>query len=148
MPPPSITYAITLVDEGAIPVPFDQRALFGKARPPVIVSIGAHSYHSTIAIMSGVTFVPLRRSNREAAGVGVGDTFDVTLTLDTAPREVPLPDDLGTAIDQAGRRADWDTLSFTTRRELAEGVEEAKRTETRVRRIDAVIERLNRRAAS
>lgn len=148
MPPPTITYTTTLADEGAIPVPFDQRALFGKARPAVIVTIGKHSYRSTIAIMSGVTFLPLRRSNREAARVGAGDTIEVTLTLDTAPREVAVPNDLGAAIDDGCLRSAWDSLSFTTKRELAEGVESAKRAETRTKRIAATIDFLNRRAAT
>ena len=56
-------------DLSAIPIAFDPRGVFGRARPPVTVTIGGHSYRSTIAIMSGRTFVPLRRSHRLAAGV-------------------------------------------------------------------------------
>ena len=124
---------------GHIAIPFDQRAVFGQARPPVVVAIGGYSYRSTVAIMRGETFVPLRRSHREAAGLATGDTVDVTLTLDAAPRTVEVPQDLSAAIGAAGARAAWDALSHSHRREHAEAVEGAKRPETRARRIAATI---------
>lgn len=124
---------------GHIVLPFDQRALFGRARPPLVVTIGAHSYRSTVAIMAGVTFVPLRQSNRVAAGVTAGDTVAVTLTLDTAPRTVAVPDDLAAAIAAAGAQAAWDRLSHSHRREWVEAVEGAKRPETRAKRIAAAV---------
>ena len=124
---------------GHIPVPFDQRAVFGKARPPVIVTLAGYSYRSTIAIMAGETFIPLRRSHREAAGVASGDTIAVTLTLDTGPRVVESPDDLAAAIDAAGLRAAWDALSFTRRREHVDAVVSAKKADTRARRIAATL---------
>ncbi|MGN6268323.1 MAG: YdeI/OmpD-associated family protein [Sphingomonas sp.] len=136
---PSITFTCTLADEGAIPIDFDQRTVFGQARPPVIVTLGGHSYRSTIAIMGGVTFVPLRKSNREAAGVVGGQTIEVTLTLDTAPRTVEVPEALAEALDVAGGRGGWDRLSYTAQREQAEAVESAKRPETRKKRIAAAV---------
>lgn len=135
---PTITFTVALRTDGdmsAIPIGFDQRALFGKARPPVIVSINGHSYRSTIAIMNGETFVPLRRSNQEAAGVTPGQAYEVTLTLDPEPRTVSLPADLADMLDAAGARAGWDRLSFSTRREHAEAIESAKRPETREKRL-------------
>ncbi|MCM8731727.1 YdeI/OmpD-associated family protein [Hephaestia sp. GCM10023244] len=142
MTDPSRTFSVTLTDEGAIVVPFDPRTVFGKARAPVIVTLNGHRYRSTIAIMSGVTFVPLRRSHRAAAGVAQGDTITVTLTLDTAPRTVTPPADLAVAIHAAGLDAAWARLSYTSQREAAEAVEGAKKSETRERRIVATIEKL------
>jgi hypothetical protein len=144
---PSITFTCTLIDEGAIPIDFDQRAVFGRARPPVVVSLGGHSYRSTIAVMGGVTFVPLHRSNREAAGVESGQTVEVTLTLDTAPRTVEVPQELAEALDAAGVQAGWNRLSYTARREQVEAVESAKRAETRERRIAAAVALAKTRAA-
>jgi hypothetical protein len=142
--PPSRTFTATLIDEGAIPVPFDPKAAFGRARAPVVVALGDYSYRSTVAIMNGETFVPLRRSHREAAGVAQGDTVEVTLTLDTTPRIVTPPEDLAEAIRAAGLEESWDKLSYTNQREQAEAVAGAKRPETRVRRITATIELLRR----
>lgn len=142
---PSITYTFTMPADpsvASIPVPFDQRAVFGQARPPVVVAINGYQYRSTVAIMNGETFVPLRRSHREAAGIGGGDIVEVTLTLDTEPHTVELPDDLAAAIDAAGLRAAWNRLSFTLQREHAEAVEGAKRPETRARRVAAAVAKL------
>lgn len=124
---------------GHIPVPFDQRAVFGRARPPVVVAVDGHVYRSTVAIMGGETFVPLRRSHREAAGVTPGRTVEVTLTLDTAPRDVTLPVDLAAAIDAAGLGAAWDKLGYSHRREHVDAIDAAKKPDTRTRRIAAAL---------
>lgn len=137
--PPRHRFTVTIVDEGAIPIDFDQRAVFGRARPPVVVEVGGHRYRSTIAIMSGTTFVPLRRSNREAAGVQRGDVVEVTLTLDIAPRTVELPEGLADALYAAGVRLGWARLSYSAQREQVEAIESAKRPETREKRIAAAI---------
>jgi acyl-CoA reductase-like NAD-dependent aldehyde dehydrogenase len=136
---PSITFTAHLAgDLGHVPIPFDPRVVFGRARPPVTVTIGTHTYRTTIAIMSGETFVPFRRSNRDAARIAGPGAYEVTLTLDTAPREVDLPDELAAALGEA--RAGWDALSFTRRRELVEAIATAKRPETRARRLTLAVE--------
>ncbi|HVF95484.1 MAG TPA: DUF1905 domain-containing protein, partial [Sphingomonas sp.] len=88
----------------AIPVPFDPRAAFGKVQAPVAVTLGGFTYRSTISTIGGSPWVPLRLSNRAAAGVSAGDTVEVTLTLDSAPREVAVPADLAAALADAGVR--------------------------------------------
>jgi hypothetical protein len=143
-PPPSLTFNLTLArpDEGEvgrIPLPCDPRAAFGRANAPVVVRIAGHSFRSTVANRGGGAFVPFARARREAAGVVPGGTYLVTLTLDTAPRDVALPGALAAALDRAGARAGWDRLSVTRRRELAEGVAAAKRPDTRERRIAAAL---------
>lgn len=123
----------------ALPVPFDPRGAFGKARAPVVVSIGNHSFRSTICNMGDGHFVPLRRGNRQAAGVAAGQRVKVTLTLDEEPRTVTPPRDLVAALKRAGALAKWKSLSFTHQREHAEAIESAKKPETRQRRIDACV---------
>ena len=61
------------------------------------------------------------------------------MTLDTAPRTVAVPDDLAAAIMAAGVQAKWDQLSYSHQREWVEAVAEAKRPETRARRIAAAV---------
>lgn len=125
-----------------IPVPFDQRAVFGKARPPVVVAINGYAYRSTISVMAGEAWVPLCKSHRDAAGVANGQTVAVTLTLDTAPRTIALAADVAATIDAAGLRAAWDGLSHTNQREHAEAIDSAKRAATRDKRIAALMTRL------
>ena len=120
---------------GHIALPFDARAVFGRARPPVLVEVNGHRFRSTVAVMGGEAFVPFRKSHRAAAGVADGDAFAVTLTLDTAPRTVDPPDDLRAALMAADAWAAWERLSFTAQREHAEAVADAKKPETRARRI-------------
>lgn len=124
----------------ALPVPFEPREVFGKARPPVVVSIGKHSFRSTICNMGSGHFVPLRRSNREAAGVAAGQRVTITLTLDETPRTVTPPRDLLTALGKACALAKWNAMSFTHQREHAEAIESAKKPETRQRRIAKCVE--------
>lgn len=132
------TYRTQLRREGpmcAIPVPFDPREVFGKARAPVTVTINGYTYRSTIASMGGY-WVPLRRSNREAAGLDGSERVTVTLALDTAARTVRPPADLTRALKAAPPAWDrWRELAFSHQREHAEAVREAKQPATRARRI-------------
>jgi bacteriocin resistance YdeI/OmpD-like protein/uncharacterized protein DUF1905 len=124
-------------------VPLDVPAVFGRARPPVRVTIGGHTYRSTIAVYGGRYFVPLNRQNREAAGVAAGDEVTVELEADTDERTVTVPDDLRAALDgDEPARAAFDALSYTHRREYVEWIAEAKRQETRRRRVEQTVERL------
>jgi hypothetical protein len=125
-----------------IPVPFDARTEFGRARAPVEVTVGGHVFRSTIAVYGGESLVPLNKANRTAAGVAAGDVVEVSIEVDCRPRVVELPDDLRAALDAAGLAEHWTELSFSHRREHVEWVTGAKKPETRARRIAAVVERL------
>src|SRR5580765_4747646 len=95
------TFRTTVVHEGStcfIPLTFDPRAVFGRVRAPVKVTLNGFVYRSTIAAMGGPPFIPLRRSNREAAGVEGGQSIRVTLALDTEKREVNPPADFVKAL--------------------------------------------------
>ena len=73
-------------------------ALGPGKRPAVVISIGGHSYRTTVAPMGGRFFVPLSAEHRKAAGVAAGDEVDVGIEPDTAPREVTVPADLAEAL--------------------------------------------------
>jgi Bacteriocin-protection, YdeI or OmpD-Associated/Domain of unknown function (DUF1905) len=127
-----------------IEVPEDLVAALGSSRrPPVTVTIGGHSYRTTVARMGGRFLVPLSAENRTAAGVAAGDLVDVDIEPDTAPREVDVPADLAEALarDDAAR-ATFDGLSFTHRKEWVTWVEEAKKAETRATRLAKTVESL------
>ena len=137
------TFQTTIVRDGSmcfIPVPFDPRPVFGKLRAPVIVTLAGHSYRSTIASMGNGPCLPLRRSNREAAGLEGTETLRVTLELDTEPRTVEPPRDLMRALKAAPPAWQrWSELSYSHQREHVDAVEQAKRPETRARRIAAAV---------
>jgi uncharacterized protein YdeI (YjbR/CyaY-like superfamily) len=85
------------------------------------------------------------KSIQESAGVGQGDTITIDIELDTAPRTVELPPDLAKEIarDKKATVA-WEALSYTNKKEMARSLEEAKRPETRARRLAQALESLRR----
>ena len=110
-------------------------------RPPVRVTVGDHTYRTTVAPMSGAFWIPLAAEHREAAGVRAGEDVDVRIELDDAPREVTVPEDRAAAFDDAAR-ATFDGLSYTHRKEWVRWVDEAKKPETRAARIEKTVESL------
>src|SRR5207302_8714489 len=118
----------------------DPKAVFGKVRAPVKVTLNGYTYRSTIASMGGVTCIPLRKSNREAAGLEGGETIDVTIELDKDVREVKPPADFIGALKSAPPAWDrWHQLSFTHQREYVESIDSARRPDTRARRIERAV---------
>jgi hypothetical protein len=140
------TFRTTLWREGnlcAIRLPFDPREVFGKSRVPVKVTLNGHTYRSTIAAMGGHHLIPLRKSNRDAAGLEGTETLQVRLELDTEKREVRPPADFVKALKAApGGWDNWRALSFSHQREHVEAIEEAKKPETRARRIERAFSEL------
>ncbi|MFK4481347.1 YdeI/OmpD-associated family protein [Curtobacterium sp. AB7] len=127
-----------------LPVPSSVIDALGSGkRPPVVVTInGGYTYRSTVGVMDEQFLVPLSAAHRESAGIAAGDTVEVTLVVDTQPRVIDLPDDLAAALQEAGVRAAFDTLSNSRQRALADPVSQAKAPETRARRIAKAVEAL------
>ena len=123
-----------------IQVPPEVVAAFvsGK-RPKVKISLNGYTYRSTVAAYGGVFMLPLSQEHREAAGVQAGDVVEVTLELDTEPRTVDVPADLGAALAENGVRDAFDALAYSARKEHARQVESAKAEETRQRRIAKIV---------
>jgi hypothetical protein len=139
----SKTFKATIVrKEGMcyIPLTFDPKVVFGTLRAPVNVTLNGYTFRSTIAAMGGPPFIPLRRSNQEAAKLDGIETLDVRLDLDTEPRVVKPPADLVTALKAATVWDRWQDLSFSHQREHVEAIEEAKKPETRTRRIERAVQ--------
>ena len=144
---PQKIVTVTIYRNGSIcfiPVNFDPKAVFGKIRAPVKVTLNGYTFRSTIASMGGLTGIPLRRSNREAAGLVGGESIAVTIEVDAEPREVELPDDLARALrSKTARLKKWQSLSYTRRREMAEAIESAKKPATRACRLSSTIQSLD-----
>lgn len=123
--------------------PVDMRAAFGRARPPLLVTVNGHTYRTTPGVYGRRSYVALNRANRAAAGVRAGDEIEVVLALDTEPRTVDVPADLAAALAaDATAQARFEAMSYSHRREYVDWIEEAKRPETRARRVAACIERV------
>ncbi len=131
-------------DVAAVIVPFDVKGEWGKARVPVKGTINGSPFRTTVVRMNGEYCFCVNQKMRNAAGgVGPGDTVRVSLEPDTAPREVEVPPDLKRAI-AASKTAQqsWDRYSYTHRKEFANWITEAKKPETRARRLEKAVEML------
>jgi hypothetical protein len=114
-------------------------ALGGGKRAAVTVTIAGYRYTSTIASMGGRFLIPVAAEHREASGLTAGDTIEVSLDLDTAPRTVDVPDDLAAALAEAGVREAFDALSPSARKAHVTTVTGTTVAETRARRIAKVV---------
>jgi hypothetical protein len=118
-------------------------ALGGGKRPRVTVTINGHSYRSSVAVLGGRFMLGVSAENRAAAGVKGGDTVDVDLELDTAPREVTVPPDLATALAaEPAALATFEALSYSNKSWHVLQIEGARTDETRQRRIARSVEAL------
>jgi hypothetical protein len=130
-------------NNAGIEVPADVIAQLGSSkRPPVTVTIGSYSYRNTVAVMNGLSLISLSKAHREASGLAAGDNVTVTLELDDGPREVDVPNELATALEQAGLGPTFAALSYSRRKEYARQVSDAKAEETRNRRLAKIIDEL------
>lgn len=124
-----------------LPVPDDVvEALGAGKKPAVTVTLGGHTYRTTVASRGGQFLVPLSAENREQAGVAAGDDVEVEIALDTAPRELEIPADLATALaaDPAAL-ARFESLSHSGKQRYVLPIGQAKTAETRQRRIAKVV---------
>ncbi|QHT58957.1 DUF1905 domain-containing protein [Paenibacillus lycopersici] len=118
-------------------------ALGGGKKPAVKVSIGSYTYRSSIASMGGKFMLGVSKENREGAGIEAGDEIEVELELDTAPREVSVPDDFAEALKRHGGAWQFfEGMSYSNKRRFVLNIEGAKSAETRQRRIEKSVELL------
>jgi hypothetical protein len=146
--PAELTLTTTLQSRGpaaAIVLTDEQVAGLGGGKAfPVRVTVGTVTVEGRVARMGGENLVGLSRERRAALGVEAGDTVEVVLALDTAARTVEVPPDLAGALSDAGVREAFDRLAPSHRKEHVRSVTEAKRPETRARRVAGVVAALSR----
>jgi len=127
-----------------ITIPFDVEQTYGtRARVPVRGTLNGFPYRSSIFPMGGKFMMAVNKELRAGANAKGGDTISVTMECDDEPRIITPPADLARALKaNKPAQAAWDKLSYTHRKEHARAVEDAKRPETRVRRIEKAIAEL------
>src|SRR5688572_20307352 len=82
-------------------------------RPPVVVTVNGYTYRNSIASMGGQFLISVSADVRKHTGIVGGETLDVTLELDTTPREVAVPADLTKALKaDAVANKFFETLSY------------------------------------
>src|SRR3954454_12495227 len=120
-----------VLGERHVVVPFDVRALWGEARPPVKGTVNGVPFRSRLMVYGGETMLGLTNALRAQAQIAPGDEVEVVIERDEAPREVEVPPALQQRLDgDATAKAAFEKLSFTHRREYASWIAEAKKAET------------------
>ena len=121
----------------------DQVAVVGEGakRFPVVATVNGYTWRTSVTRMKGEFLLGLSREVRDGTGAQIGDEVEVTVELDQAPREVEVPKALAAALAaDPDASATFERLAFTHRKEYARWVAEAKRDETRQRRVEQAVE--------
>jgi hypothetical protein len=128
----------------AVALPFDPRAVFGRARAPLRVTVTNHEpFTTSVAVYGGVGWIGFRKAQLADMGLTIGNSVTMSVELDDQPRRVEEPVELAAALasDQQAN-AVYEGLSFTERKEYARWVAEAARYETRERRATETVRML------
>jgi hypothetical protein len=116
-------------------LPFDTREVWGKAKVPVKVTINGYTWRSTVGNRGGIQYLVVNAAARRHAGVKAGDTVTIVLAPDTEKRDIEIPIQLRRALG-AKLTEKLKSLSFSHKKEFVVWYSEAKKEDTRARRVD------------
>jgi hypothetical protein len=144
------TFAAPIKDAGGggayVEVPFDVEVVFGSKRPKVRALIEGIPYRGILTRMGTECHVlGIRKEIREQTGKTIGDEVTIRLELDTEPRAVEIPVELAEAFrNDPDAEVNFRSLAYTHQREYVEFINEAKKPETRERRVAQTIDMLRK----
>jgi hypothetical protein len=142
------TFSVTLRKDGSFELPIDVKAVYGEARPAVKMTIFGRTYRTRVMVYGGKPYLALWKAVREEEKLAGGEKVKVTLEADTKKRTVTPPKELLAALKKnAQARAGWTAMSFTHKREWAEAIRDAKKAETRDKRVAQAIAALVKKAS-
>lgn len=128
-----------------IAIPFDVEKVFGtRARVPVRGTINGFPYRSSIfPYRDGKHYMAVNKAMREGAKAKAGETISVVMERDEEPRVITPSTDFARALKASKQaQAAWEKLSYTHQKEYAKAIEDARKPETRARRIEKIIAQL------
>ena len=133
----------TLKDaSAAFTLPFDTRDVWGKGKVPVKVTINGYTWRSTVGNRRGIQYIMVNAEARRSAGVKAGDVVTIALEPDTEKREIKIPLPLQKALG-AKLSQKLNGLSFTHKKEFIVWYTEAKKEDTRIRRVEKMKQMLS-----
>jgi hypothetical protein len=128
---------------GYVRVPPDVvAALGGMRRIPVQATFDHIAYRGSVVSMGGEKVIGVSKGIRSELGKRPGDVVTVTLEPDRAERSVEVPEDLRAALDDAGLLGTFRALSYSHQREYVSWIGDAKKADTRARRITQTLSRI------
>jgi hypothetical protein len=125
----------------ALAAPFNVEEVFGtRARVPVRGTINGYPFRSSLMPMGGSHRMVVNQAIRKGAGVKAGDKVWVVMERDTGERVVEVPPPLKKLLaGHKGAQSSWENRSFTHQKEMARWITEAKRDDTRQRRLAEIM---------
>jgi hypothetical protein len=123
-------------------LPFDTRDVWGRAKVPVKATINGYTWRSTVGNRGGQQYIVVNAEARRNAAVKAGDLVTITLEPDTEKREIEVPIRLRRALG-AKLTQKLNALSFTHKKEFVVWYSEAKKEDTRARRVDKMKQMLS-----
>ncbi len=123
-------------------LPFDTRDVWGKAKVPVKVTINGYTWRSTVGNRGGIQYIVVNAEARRSAGVKAGDSVTIMLEPDTEKREIEVPIPLQRALGEKLTQK-LSALSFTHKKEFIVWYSEAKKEDTRARRVQMMKQMLS-----
>ena len=130
-------------DGGAyVNIPFEVEKAFGKKRVKIKATIDGEPYRGTLVRMGGPQHMLLvLKAIRQKIGKSFGDEVAVELEEDLESRQVEVPPDLQQALEaDPVAHAYFNRLSYTHQKEYVRWITEAKRNETRQRRVQQTVD--------
>lgn len=128
-------------------LPFDPADVWTRlVRLRVRGEIGGQAFRTSLFADSGSArsfFLLVNRAMQRAAFAGMGETIEIALEPDLQERPAELPEELDALLDEAeGLRGWYAALGESMRREIGKWVTGVKTAEARMRRAQAMAERM------
>lgn len=126
--------------------PYDTEAEFAtRGNVPVKATLGGVPYRGSLTACGGPQhMLGVLKAIGEKTGKGPGDMIDVEVWKDKEKRTVEVPAAFERLMKKEGLLPFFDTLSFTHRKEYCRWISEAKKEETRLKRLEKAIEMLRK----
>ena len=124
-----------------IPVPpAVVEALGGGKRIKVVATIGEYSYRNSVVGWGDGFMLSFSAEHRAATGLQAGDPVTIELVRDRAERTVELDDEFAAALAaNASAQEFFNGLSYSQQRWFVLGLAQAKKPDTRSRRIEKYV---------
>jgi len=126
--------------------PYDTEKEFAtKGRVPVKATFNGVPYTgSLVKYRNPLHMLGVLKAVREQTGKGPGDTVELVVWKDEEIRTVKLPVEFEKLMKKTGLLQVFNKLSYTHRKEYCRWITEAKKEETRLKRLEKAIEMLRK----
>ena len=124
--------------------PYSASEHFGsKGNIPVCITVDGHEFDHTLLPSKNGHYLVYNEFIKRAVNKESGDIVRVTLEKDTKKREVIIPDYIAEALQNAGILGLFLEQTDYMKREQINHIETAKKEETKINRINALIKQLS-----